>query len=190
MISEKQLKRFCSGDISDIENYDSAINDRELMWDCHHRREISENKSRSQLIEEGMYYNRPPSELIFLTHGEHTSLHGNHLSAETRRKISEFHKGKKLSDETRRKISESRMGKTPWNKGGKLSDEHRRKLSESHKGKTSGNKGRKLSAEHRRKLSEVAKKQWELRDRKLSEETKRKMSEAAKKRWGELSKCC
>ena len=69
-----------------------------------------------------------------------SNLH-QHLSEETRRKLSESHKGKtspnkgkKASDETRRKLSESH--KNP-------SEEIRRKMSEAHKGRTAWNKGKK-----------------------------------------------
>ena len=48
---------------------------------------------------------------------------GGSPSEETRRKMSEAHKGKKLSEEHRRKISEAHKDKT-------FSEEHRRKLSE------------------------------------------------------------
>ena len=62
------------------------------------------------------------------------SLKGKPLSAETRRKMSEAHKGKKgkpHSAETRRKISEASKGK----KRPQRSEEHRRKLSEANRGK-------------------------------------------------------
>mgnify|MGYP000621822466 CR=1 FL=1 len=54
-------------------------------------------------------------------------------SDETRRKMSEAHKGKTLSEETRRKMSEIRKGKTH-------SEETKRKQSEVKKGKTKGKK--------------------------------------------------
>lgn len=85
MISRSNhTKRFCSEPLSHIENYEVAISYSEHLWDCHHRNEICEaNRSRSdrgitprkQLIADGMYYNRPASELIFLRHDVHRSLH-------------------------------------------------------------------------------------------------------------------
>ena len=108
MISEYYAKAFCRDDISLIENYDKAIADDTQTWHCHHRRETI--FSKPDLIEIGEYYNRPACELIFLTKSEHIRLHkigennpnfgkpawnnGKHLSAETRKKISEARKGK------------------------------------------------------------------------------------------------
>ena len=80
---------------------------------------------------------------------------GKHLTVETRKKLSESHKGNLLSEATKQKMSEVRKGKKhseEWskniseaNKGKKLSEEHRRKLSEAKKGKTPWNKGKKGS---------------------------------------------
>lgn len=60
-------------------------------------------------------------------------------SKETKRKMSESHKGKKLSEKTKCKMSLSKKGLI-------FSEEHRKKLSESHKGK-------KMSLENRIKRS-------------------------------------
>ena len=107
------------------------------------------------------------------------------ISDETRRKLSESHKGKPspmkglksnkpawnrglqmkpISDETRRKLSESHKGRTAWNKGksslmkGKhLSEEVRQRISESCKGKSSPMKGKHLSEETKRRISEAHK---------------------------------
>ena len=101
-------------------------------------------------------------------------------------KRTEALKGRKLSEETKRKISESHKGCVAWNKGLKniYSDETRRKISETHKGKPAWNRGIPHSEETRRKMSEA------LRGRKvwnkgipLSEETKRKKSEKMKEYW-------
>ena len=109
----KSLEKYCT-DYKNIENYQEALKST-LKYDLHHRREISENKSRKDLIEENLYYNRPPEELIFLEHGEHQRLHNLNSSEETRQKMSEAHKGKQNalghhwnpSAETRQKISEN-----------------------------------------------------------------------------------
>lgn len=116
MISEKMVKKFCSGDISEIENYNEAINSNEL-YDCHHRLEthfpngerLFENYSVDFLKSIGMYYKRPSNELIFLTHKNHASLHsknnkvnlGRKWSEETRKRMGDGHRGRKASEETK-----------------------------------------------------------------------------------------
>lgn len=110
MIGE-YVKYFCCEDISLIENYEKAISDDSQIWDCHHKNEITLNKSVKELKSLGLYYNRPANELIFLTHSSHMSLHnsgnrnpfydnhsqsgenhpnyGKHPSTETRKRQSE-----------------------------------------------------------------------------------------------------
>lgn len=89
---------------------------------------------------------------------------GRSRSEETRRKISEAHKGKTLSEEHRRKISKIHKGKT-------LSKEHRRKMSEAHKGRV-------FSEETRRKLSAAAMGNKKTLGRKHTDEAKRKIAKA------------
>ena len=101
---------------------------------------------------------------------------------ETKKKISEAHKGKTLSDETKKKISEANKGKTfsdehkkklsEANKGKTHSDETKKKISEAHKGQIPWNKGKTLSEEHKKKMSEARK------GKTRSDETKKKISEA------------
>jgi group I intron endonuclease len=62
------------------------------------------------------------------------------LTAEVRKKISKALKGHLVTEETRRKLSESHKGKPSNNKGKKASEETRRKLSEAHKGVQAGEK--------------------------------------------------
>ena len=142
----QSLEKYCT-DYKNIENYEEALTSP-LRYDLHHRREISESKSRKQLIAENLYYGRSPEELVFLEHGEHMRLHqegennpmfGKHPSAETRQKMSDAKKGennpmfgKPKSDETRQKISENNS--RYW-KGKNLSAETRKKMSEAKKGK-------------------------------------------------------
>lgn len=115
MICTKTIKKLCCEDICLIENYDKAINDINQTWDCHHRLEIDMNLSYKELIERDLYYNRPASELIFLTHSEHTSLHMN---------------GKKLplrSENHRKNQSQAQKGKHNGIKNpmyGKTGDKH------------------------------------------------------------------
>lgn len=79
MINEHNAKRFCSEDIALIENYQEAIADEEKMWDVHHRRECdAEGRTlftSKQLIDMGLYLNRPAAELIFVTRSMHWKLH-------------------------------------------------------------------------------------------------------------------
>ena len=140
MISFGKVKKYCKDDISLIENYETAIFDKEQIWQCHHKREIE--TPRKQLIENNEYFNRPASELIFLTPFEHNSLHkkgkpsyrkGKSLSEEHKQKISYAKKGKTLSEETKQKISESLKG-NKYRLGKTCSEESKKKLSEAHKG--------------------------------------------------------
>ena len=185
---------FCK-DYENIENYDKALADGFIGWNCHHRLETHNSDGERRLVNISavelkalnMYYHRPPEELIFLTTGEHNVLHhkgnkynlGKHRSEETKKKLSEANKGEKnpmygkhLSEETKKKLSEA-------NKGKHLSDEAKKKLSEAHTGKHH-------SEEAKKKLSEANK------GKHLSEETKKKLSEARKcRRWfnnGKISK--
>ena len=79
MINETYTKRYCSEDISLIENYHQAITDKTKMWDVHHRRESDENGrtlfTGKQLIDMGLYFKRPASELVFVTRSMHNKLH-------------------------------------------------------------------------------------------------------------------
>lgn len=79
MINAKLAKLYCSEELSLIENYQQAISDEERTWDIHHRRECdSEGRTlftRTQLIDMGLYFNRPAAELIFVTKSMHSKLH-------------------------------------------------------------------------------------------------------------------
>ena len=78
MISQsREIARYCSEPLENIENYDKAVNDVQ-MWHCHHRREIDPDGTRhtmSELIESNLYFNRPADELIFMPVSEHFRLH-------------------------------------------------------------------------------------------------------------------
>lgn len=140
-ICKQTTKKFCK-EFENIENYQEAINSPE-KYDCHHRLEDT-GLSKKDLIDKGMYYNRPASELIFLTHWDHLSLHhkGKIVSDETRKKLSDAHRGKVASDETKKKISSALKGKI-------VSDETKKKISDARKGMVFSNETRKkLSAAH------------------------------------------
>lgn len=145
MIS-KLAHRYCY-EVENIENYEQAMADPLEIWDCHHRYEIYNGRtiSRSTLKNRGLLYNRPASELIFLRHGDHKRLHIENMSEETRKKLSESHKGennsmygRNHSEETCKRWSESRKGKRCGDKnpmyGKHPSEETRLKQSESKKG--------------------------------------------------------
>lgn len=121
MICKRTVDRYCIEDIKLIENYDKVINDKTQTWDCHHRLETELNLLKNELIEKDLYYNRPASELIFLTKYEHNSLHftGRIYTDEHKEKLAESKRGVKRPEETKRKISESLRGNTPGNKGKK-----------------------------------------------------------------------
>lgn len=109
------------------------------------------------------------------------------ISEETRRKLSEAHKGKHHSEETRRKMSESHKGKIPanafknghpgYNKGKHLSKETKRKLSEILKGRPSPMRGKKHSVESREKISDANKGK---KPHSFTKETRKKLSEVRK----------
>ena len=128
----KQLVKICKY-FTKIENYEKAVNDTTQIWICHYRLEThnSDGERRlvylkpEELIALGMYYDRPPEELIFLTKAEHTRLHNK--SVETRRKK----KGKYRSEETKKRISEAKKGK----KREPFSEDWKKKMSVSHVGK-------------------------------------------------------
>ncbi len=148
------VKAFCCEDPSLIENYAEAIKSDET-YDCHHRLEIVDDKvlSVKALKEQGLYYKRPASELIFLKHSEHTSLH---------MKGSAWNKGKSKSEETKRRMSEALKGRAPTFKGKHHSEETKRRIAEANKGKL---KGKPKSEETKRKLSTAHKgKHWKLVD--------------------------
>lgn len=87
MINENNVKHYCKGDISLIENYQQAVNDDENMWQCHHR--LGEVFTTDQLIAGHNYYSVEPECLIFLTRNEHRERHKKH-------KTNTFWRGRKL----------------------------------------------------------------------------------------------
>ena len=129
---KRSFKYYCK-DYTNIENYEKAKADNFKCWDCHHRLETHNSDGERRLVDItaselqalGMYYNRPSSELIFMKRNEHRSLHKHseetrkemseskkNMSAETKKKMREAHKGKKHSAETKKKIAEAKKGNT------------------------------------------------------------------------------
>lgn len=79
MINETKAKLYCCDNISLIENYEQAVKDKQI-WDCHHRLEVQNGHriyTGKELIEAELCWNRPASELIFLTKSEHSKIHHN-----------------------------------------------------------------------------------------------------------------
>ena len=62
MIS-KNVHKYCSEDISKIENYEEAMADTKRVWGLHHWLEAV--STMKELQAEDLYYNRPAKELIF-----------------------------------------------------------------------------------------------------------------------------
>lgn len=76
----------------------------------------------------GRHYHPSAEHRRKLSESHKGKLKGKPRTEETRRKISESHKGKPLAEEVKLKLSESLKGRT-------FSDEHRKKLSKLRKGK-------------------------------------------------------
>lgn len=123
MISKRGPKEYCCEDISFIENYNEAVNDTYETWICHHRNEIELKMSKKDLQVNGLYYNRPASELIFIKTKDHTKLHrtGSVHTKTSRDKMSYNHAdvsgtnngmyGRHHTEYSRKKMSDSKAGK-------------------------------------------------------------------------------
>jgi len=106
---------------------------------------------------------------------------GRHHSEESKKKMSEVHKGHLYSEESKRKMSKSQKGKifsedtrkklSEWQKGEPKSDEHKKKISEAKKGIFP-------SEVTRRKLSEAQKGNKNSLGFHHSEDTRKKMSKS------------
>ena len=93
--------------------------------------------------------------------GEGGSFKGRTFSEESRKKMSESHKGIPLSEEQRKNM----RGRPAWNKGMPCSEETKRKISEANKGNPGPWEGKQLSEETKKKISEAHKgKHWKLID--------------------------
>lgn len=76
---EWNLNRICTN-LHAVENYKLAAADKFKGWILHHRFELhsdySLRYSKEALIRIGLYYHRPPEELIFMPVKEHVTIHG------------------------------------------------------------------------------------------------------------------
>ena len=75
----KQTSYVKDGQIDLIENYELAAKDNFERWEIHHRIELHPDNTvrftRQSLINLDLYYDRPPSELIWLSSLEHRRMH-------------------------------------------------------------------------------------------------------------------
>lgn len=115
MVSIEQLNKYCNGDITKIENYEKAVSDPDVIWECHHRLE-EQGYSAQKLIKMNRYYKVPPEELKLMTPTEHRQLHmvGREVTDEQKRKMSKAKVGEKnptKQPEVRRKISKVKAGR-------------------------------------------------------------------------------
>lgn len=129
----KNIKSFCSEDITLIENYDLAYADKNKSWDCHHRLETDLGLTAKELKEQNLYFHRPASELIFLTHEDHTTLHK---------------KGVKLSKEHIENLRISSIGKNTGKKRTPEQRKHQSDISKGSKWMTDGYVQYKVKPEH------------------------------------------
>lgn len=75
----KQQSYVENGRVDLIENYEKALADNFNSWEIHHKIELHPDGSvrytSKSLKELDLYYNRPATELIWMTTFEHNSLH-------------------------------------------------------------------------------------------------------------------
>ena len=143
MISLLNVKRFCrEGELEKIENYEQAIADKDNIWVCHHRLELTLDGEfanyKKDLIRMGMYYNRPAFELIFMTKADHAKMH---------KKVQPY------SNETKKKLAKIMIGTKGLRCGAKLSEETKEKLRQA-------NLGKKHKPEDIQKMREAQLKRW------------------------------
>ena len=128
-----------------IENYELAKADNFKGWVIHHRLETISTgavvtSTRQDLIDWGIYYDRPADELIYLTRAEHNKIH----AAE-------------IPEETRKRISNSLKGKNTWTKGNQTWWLGRHHTEEAKLKISKASTGRKHSIESRLKVSKALK---------------------------------
>lgn len=131
------MLNYCCEPVDRIEGYISEEK-RAVKMVIHHRLESHDESgtlrtrflSMQQLKDAGLYYNRPASELIWMTESAHKSLHQKDLSyKENLQKMSKKSIGRKVSDVQKNKLREKAIGR-------KHTAETRAKLREANLGKT------------------------------------------------------
>lgn len=135
MIDRMRVNAYCIEDISLIENYKEAVEDKSETWVCHHKLELHEDylNTAEDLDMMNLYYHRPACELIFLKRSEHVKLHNSNIVRANIIKNTFVKAGKayKHTEEDRKKISAALKGK----KRGPFTEEHRMKLSKARSGR-------------------------------------------------------
>ena len=112
----KYIEKYCCEDLSQIENYEVAISDKDNVWVLHHRRETHDKDGKvlkaaipmKELKLQGLYFGRPASELIFMRESDHQKLHTS---------LQKFEGGWKRTKEANEKVSAARKGKHYYNNG-------------------------------------------------------------------------
>ncbi len=106
------MLNYCCEPVDRIEGY-IPEEKRTVKMVIHHRLESHDENgtlrtrflSMQQLKDAGLYYNRPASELIWMTESAHKSLHQKDLSyKENLQKMSEKNIGRKVSDVQKNKL--------------------------------------------------------------------------------------
>lgn len=123
--SRQRRQKYCREPLENIKNYDKAVSDTKNRYLLHHINELTFTKD--ELIMMNMYYYRPASELIWLTHKEHKEVHKHCVGwSDGYKKRSEHVTGRPMADEHRRNCS---IGKKKWwdSEAGQRERERRRK---------------------------------------------------------------
>lgn len=102
-----------------------AMSDETQVWHCHHRLETHTSDGEKRLIDLtptelralGVYYDRPPEELIFLTSEEHRKVHTPWNKDKKTRPLSESHKAKISAAMKGGNSGSFKKEHIPWNKG-------------------------------------------------------------------------
>ena len=121
---KKRKNHYLEGDETKIENYAEAAADPDETWVCHHRRElVPDRKTIAELKAMGLYWNRPPEELIFMRNADHVSLHSKGANNPMYGKSSWEGFPEEVVADRKRRYAQSMKGKNKgkriWNDGEK-----------------------------------------------------------------------
>ena len=162
------MNNYCTESIENIEGYIPESLRKEKMV-IHHRLESHDENNQlrtrflsvQQLKDAGLYYNRPASELIWMTDTEHKKLHQQDLSyKENLEKMSAKNIGRKLTDNQKQIMREKALGR-------KHSSASKQKLREA-------NLGKKMKKSVKVKISDALKNrctEWSVKSKIICVET-------------------